>query len=87
MPNIKIRVWWIPQVPGEPFYVPVPDLATGKLLCDVLADYDNFQFENNIKPDYSNVGGIEYHYGDGDWEGVDPDDEDEMADVQRRIEG
>lgn len=74
----EIRVWWIPQVPCEPFHVPVPDLATGKLMCDVLADYDNFQFEHRIKPDYSNVGGIEYNVGDGDWQNVDPDDEDEM---------
>ena len=25
----------------------------------VLADYDAFQYENKIKPDYSNVGGLQ----------------------------
>ena len=54
-----MRVWWIPQIPGEPFLVPVPDLAAGRLVCDTLADYDNFQLEQNVKPDFSNAGGIQ----------------------------
>ena len=33
---------------------------------DVLADYDKFQFENNIKPDYSNAGGLEI-FENGEW--------------------
>lgn len=68
-----IRVWWIPQVPMPAFRYSVPDLATGILLCDALAQYDLFQYENHIKPDYSNTGGIEV-YNDGEWESIDPDD-------------
>lgn len=73
-----IRVWWIPQIPGMPFTAEVSDIEVGKLLCDTLARYDLFQFENRIKPDYSNAGGIEFFH-DGEWESLDPDDEDDMA--------
>ncbi len=54
-----LRVWWIPQVPGKAFYVPVSSIAEAQKLLDVLADYDCFQFNNRIKPDYCNAGGLE----------------------------
>lgn len=54
-----LRVWWIPQIPMDPFYVPVDTLVEGVKLMDTLAAYDAFQFENNVKPDYANVGGFE----------------------------
>jgi hypothetical protein len=77
------KVWWIPQVPGTPFEVGVPDLDTAILMCNTLADYDLFQYHNNIKPDYSNAGGIQYMVADGEeWEDVDYDDEDELAFVR-----
>lgn len=53
-----LRVWWIPQVPMKAFEVDVPDLAAANLLLSALADYDAFQFENNVKPDYCNMGGL-----------------------------
>lgn len=53
-----LRVWWVPQVPMAAFEVDVPDLATADILLDALADYDAFQFENNVKPDYCNAGGL-----------------------------
>lgn len=59
MKDKQLRVWWIPQVPMEPFRVQVNNLREAKLLIDTLADYDNFQYHNNIKPDYSNAGGVE----------------------------
>jgi hypothetical protein len=58
-----LQVWWIPQVPGKPFTVDVATLAEGVKLMDVLADYDRFQYENRIKPDYCNVGGINVYVG------------------------
>lgn len=61
-----LRVWWIPQVPMKAFYTPVRNLREAKLLLDVLANYDAFQFENNIKPDYANAGGLEV-FEDGEW--------------------
>lgn len=56
----KLRVWWIPQVPGEAFYMPVDNVVEGKLLLDTLAQYDLFQYDNRIKPDYANAGGLQY---------------------------
>lgn len=63
----SLRVWWIPQVPmDDPFRVEVATVREAKLLLDTLAKYDIFQFENRIKPDYSNAGGLEV-FEDGEW--------------------
>lgn len=67
-----LRVWWIPQVPMKPFLVSVESAKEGQWLIDVLAKYDSFQFENRIKPDYANTGGISV-FEDGEW--TDYDDE------------
>jgi hypothetical protein len=63
-----LRVWWIPQVPGKPFRVPVESVAQAVFLMNTLADYDAFQFKNRIKPDYCNAGGLECFSQDGDGE-------------------
>lgn len=55
----SLRVWWIPQVPGKPFHISVDSIKEGRKILEVLANYDLFQYENNIKPDYSNVGGLQ----------------------------
>ena len=73
-----LKVWWIPQVPGKAFKVSVPDLETGSLLIDTLGRYDLFQYEENIKPDYCNVGGLVWFHG-GEWEDLDLDDPDDIA--------
>lgn len=71
-----LRVWWIPQVPSTtPFYVKVKSVEEAEKIIDVLAKYDLYQFEHNIKPDYANVGGIEIELEDGTWEGVDDEEE------------
>lgn len=57
--NQKLRVWWIPQLPMDCFYVDVKSIEEGVKILNVLADYDNFQFEHGVKPDYSNVGGLQ----------------------------
>ena len=73
-----LRVWWIPQMPMEAFYVPVESLAQAKWLLSVLADYDAFQFENCIKPDYCNAGGLQVRE-DGSWlEWMDPETGDDI---------
>lgn len=53
-----LQVWWIPQVPMKPFVVPVQSVLEARLILDTLADYDKFQLENDIKPDYRNAGGL-----------------------------
>jgi hypothetical protein len=64
--KMELRVWWIPQVPGSPFIVEVSTVTEGVLIMDTLARYDMFQFENNIKPDYCNAGGLGM-FEDGEW--------------------
>ena len=70
--DTRLKVWWIPQVPGKPFEVEVDSIEEGALLVTAFADYDMFQFENHIKPDYSNAGGLSVWDKDGkewlDWE-------------------
>lgn len=66
-----LRVWWIPQLGVEQaFYVSVESLDQGLWLQDVLADYDEFQFRNKVKPDYTNIGGMEV-FESGKWCEVD----------------
>ena len=73
-----LRVWWVPQVPMEAFYVPVETLAQAKWLLQVLADYDAFQLENNVKPDYCNVGGLQV-LEDGIWtDWIDPETDEDI---------
>lgn len=74
MPNEKpqdgdLRVWWVPQVPMQAFHAPVVDTAEAKRLLATLAQYDKFQFDNNIKPDYCNAGGLEVYQVDEDGHG------------------
>lgn len=61
-----LKVWWVPQLPGEPFHVAVASPVEARKVLTVLADYDLFQFENKIKPDYSNAGGLDVFDGN-DW--------------------
>lgn len=55
----RLRVAHIPQVPMKAFHVEVKNLEEAKLIINVLANYDLFQLENNIKPDYANATFIE----------------------------
>ena len=54
----RLQVWWVPQVPMKAFEVEVTCVSEGVKVLDVLADYDAFQYDNNIKPDYANAGGL-----------------------------
>lgn len=64
----KLKVWWIPQIGmGTRFDVPVSSVEEGAKVMDVLADYDAFQFENHVKPDYCNAGGLMQLDEDGEW--------------------
>ena len=73
-----LRVWWIPQIPMNAFYAEVSSVEEGRRLIDTLALYDLFQFENNIKPDYCNAGGLS-RFEDGDWWDYNDDDLEELA--------
>lgn len=73
MPNIgDLRVWHIPQVPMKPFHVAVESPKEAKKILDVLANYDIFQYENEVKPDYCNAAGLEIYEESGSEEGTAP---------------
>lgn len=55
----KLRVWHIPQIPMKPFIVEVGSLGEAVNMLNTLANYDLFQYENNIKPDYCNINGLQ----------------------------
>ena len=65
----QLKVWWIPQIPGKSFEVPVSSVDEAKKILTVLADYDAFQLDNNIKCDYCNAGGLVVYDEDADGEG------------------
>jgi hypothetical protein len=65
-----LEVWWIPQVPMNSFRVDVSSVAEGVKVLDVLAAYDAFQFENNVKGDYCNAGGLNQWSDNSDGEGT-----------------
>ena len=91
----KMRVWWCPQIGhGLSFYVPVKTVEEAKRLMDTLVAYDQFQFENNIKPDFCNAGGLQVWDEENqewiDWEYEDDgdyyDDVDEYFDGNEEME-
>ena len=67
-----LRVWYIPQVPGSPLFVPVRDLYEAQLVAEALVALSTFEFENNIKPDYSDALGVERF--EGEWCEVDTEE-------------
>ena len=65
----RLRVWWMPQVPMDSFYIPVNSVFEGKILIDILSAYDAFQLQHRVKADYTNTGGLqEYNEETGEWE-------------------
>ncbi len=88
MEKKKLSVWWIPQIPMKSFRVEVPDIEYGKLLLRALAHYDLFQLENNIKPDFSNAGGLdEWDDDTKDWVTWEDEDGYDIDDLMRAEEG
>lgn len=88
--NIEIRVWWVPQIPGDSFRYTVPSLAAAKLLVDALARYDLFQLDHGVRPDFDNAGGASWRHPvltGGEWQDFDPEDDEELAEVERAMAG
>lgn len=63
---MKLRIAYIPQVPMQPFYKEVNGLMDAKLVADTLTEFSNFEYENNVKPDYSDALDLEV-FEDGEW--------------------
>lgn len=87
--NGALRVWWVPQIPMKHFERDVRDLEQAKFLLETLADYDLFQFENRVKGDYCNTGGLViFEYGEWlDWYDPDTDDDFDTWMAARQTEG
>lgn len=82
--DLKFRVWHIPQVPGKAFHVEVKTFEEAERLKSALADYDLFQFNNNIKPDYCNASGIQvYQHDITDEEMVEMELDDRWVDIDK----
>lgn len=77
-----LRVWHIPQVPGDAFHFAVNSIPEGKRVLDLLADYDQFQFDQGVKGDYCNAGGIE-EFIDGEWIEIEDDPTDEEIEAAK----
>lgn len=82
-----LKVWYIPQVPGTPYEVNVirhngqsysSYLERAAEILEAITNFSIFEFENNIKPDYSDAGGISRWEGNGndgfDWYDVDEEE-------------
>ena len=78
----SLRVWHNPQVPGQSFYVSVKNIEQAKFVIKMLAEYDQFQFDIRIKPDYCNASGLEV-FEDNDWVEWSSDDGDCIDDLMR----
>lgn len=73
----EIKVWYIPQIPMQPYEVMVPDLKTAQIVLDALISLSIFEFENRVKPDYADAAGIARFEGgteDGEWWDVEDDE-------------
>lgn len=77
-----LAVWWIPQVPMKSFDVPVKDIEQAMFLLDTLAQYDLFQLENNVKPDYCNAGGLNV-FENGEWLEWENEDGEQIDNLRR----
>lgn len=78
-----LRVWWIPQVlMQESFHVCVSSPKEAKKILDVLAQYDSYQYDNNIKPDYCNAGGLQVEDINGDWYEWDNEDGETIDEIE-----
>jgi hypothetical protein len=65
--SMKLRIQHIPRVLGPGFTVPVSSPEEGARLLKILAEYDQFQFDNRIRNrDYVNSQGLEV-FEDGEW--------------------
>ena len=85
----NLRVWWIPQLgmDGKPFVREVENVKEGWKFINLLADYDLYQLDNNIKPDYSNVGGLEQLDKDGEWCEWQDSNGDSLDEIERWLDG
>jgi len=57
----KLRVWWVSQMGTDAIHIPVQSVKEAKKTMDLLSYFDCFQYNQHIRPDYSNTGGLEMY--------------------------
>lgn len=81
---MKLQVWWYPQIQiNKPFKVDVESVWDGVRIMDILADYDLYQYQKHVKPDYNNVGGLMMSENGENWEDWYCEDDNEYFDDPR----
>ena len=87
----KMRVYHIPQVGTNTiFYIPVKSEIEASKVMNILACYDLFQYENNIKPDFSNMSGVQiYNEEELEWEDwyLENEEGKYFDDIEKYLEG
>ncbi len=73
-----LRIWYVPQAPMDSYTQPVDSIEEGFKILDAIYQVALFEFENRLKPDYSNAGGVSRYETNGeggfDWYDVDEDE-------------
>lgn len=54
------RIWYVPQIPCESFKREYSSVEECLETLELLTDFSRFEYENKIKPDYSEMFGMEY---------------------------
>ena len=54
----KFKAWYIPQVPMKAFEVERGSAAEALAALDLITDFSIFEFDNKVKPDYCDAGGV-----------------------------
>lgn len=79
-----LKVFYAPQVPMKAFEVKAIDLPDAVRVLSIITNFSIFEYENKIKPDYSDYGGVVRYEADGEggfeWCDVDQDELDEFED-------
>lgn len=55
----EFRMWYIPQIPMPPFTREFDTAREAQAALDLIFAFSFFEFENRVKPDYTDAGGIE----------------------------
>jgi hypothetical protein len=70
------QMWYIPQIPMKAFTVETATPKEAERILWVLESFSDFEYLNNIKPDYADVGGIcVWDEQDQEWVDYHPEDE------------
>ena len=56
---MKFRVWYVSQIPMKAFFVETTNAIEAEKILSALGDFSLFEFQNFVKPDYADAGGIE----------------------------